>query len=67
MDFQQKNMDLAEKVYAQTKKKYELGTGSQLDINIAQNDLKAAQTNYVSALYDAVVSRVDYLKAIGKL
>jgi outer membrane protein TolC len=67
MDFQQKNMDLAEKVYAQTKKKYELGTGSQLDINIAQNDLKAAQTNYVSALYDAVVARVDYLKAIGKL
>ncbi len=40
MDFQKKNMELAEKVYQQTKKKYEIGTGSQMEINTAQTDLK---------------------------
>lgn len=67
MDFQKKNMTLAEKVYEQTKKKYEIGTGSATDINTAQTDLKAAQTNYVQALYDAIIAKIDFLKATGKL
>jgi outer membrane protein TolC len=67
MDFQKKNMELAEKIYQQTKKKYEVGTGSQLEIVVAQTDLKTAQTNYVSALYDAIIAKVDFLKATGKL
>ena len=67
MDFQKKNMELAEKVYQQTKKKYETGTGSQTEINAAQTDLKAAQTNYITALYDAIIAKVDFLKATGKL
>ncbi|MGL1386218.1 TolC family protein, partial [Vibrio parahaemolyticus] len=53
MDFQKQNMELAEKVYAQTKKKYEVGTGSNTEINAADVDLKTAQSNYISALYDA--------------
>ncbi len=67
LDYQRKNMTLAENVYQQTKKKYEVGTGSQTEINTAQADLKLAQTNYITALYDAVVARIDYLKALGKL
>lgn len=67
MDYQKKNMALAQKVYDQTKKKYEVGAGSQTEINTAQTDLKAAQTNYISALYDAVVAKIDFLKATGKL
>jgi len=67
MDFQKKNMELAEKVFQQTKKKYEMGTGSQIEIIAAQTDLKAAQTNYVSAQYDAIIAKIDYLKATGKL
>ncbi len=67
MDFQKKNMALAEKVYNQTKKKYEIGTGSSTEINTAQLDLKTAQTNYISALYDAIIAKVDFLKATGKL
>lgn len=67
VDFQKTNMALAEKVYQQTKKKYETGTGSNTEINAADVDLKAAQTNYISALYDAIIARVDYLTAIGKL
>ena len=67
MDFQRRNMELAEKVYQQTKKKYEIGTGSQIEIIAAQTELKSAQTNYISALYDAVIAKIDYQKATGKL
>lgn len=67
LDYQKKNMALADTVYQQTKKKYEVGTGSQTEINSAQTDLKLAQTNYINALYDAIIARIDYLKATGKL
>jgi outer membrane protein len=67
MDFQQKNLDLAQKVYLQIKKKYEMGLGSQTEINLAQNEWKAAQTNFTAALSDAIIARIDWLKATGKL
>lgn len=67
MDYQKKNMALAEKVYQQTKKKYEIGTGSQMEINTAQTDMKTAQTNYITALYDAIIAKIDFMKATGKL
>jgi outer membrane protein TolC len=67
LDAQQQNLQLAEAVYSQVKKKYELGVGSQTEINIAQNEWKAAQTNYVTALSDAMMARIDWLKATGKL
>ena len=67
MDFQKKNMALAELVYNQTKKKYEIGTGDATAINAAQVDLKTAQTNYITALYEAIIAKVDFLKATGKL
>jgi outer membrane protein len=67
MDFQKQNMQLAENVYNQTKKKFEVGTGSNTEINAAQTDLVTAQTNYVNALYSAIIAKVDYLKATGKL
>lgn len=67
MDFQKKNMALAEKIFEQTKRKYEMGTGSQMEINTAQTEMKTAQTNYITALYDAIIAKVDFLKATGKL
>jgi len=67
LDYQKSNMALAQKVYDQTKKKYEIGTGSQLEINQTRVDLETAQTNYYNALYSAVVARVDFLKATGQL
>ncbi|OQP66023.1 transporter [Niastella vici] len=67
MDEQTKNMQLAEAVYNQTKIKYEQGLGSNLEITNADTDMREAQTNYFNALYDAIIARIDYLKAIGKL
>jgi outer membrane protein len=64
---QEKNKDLAEKVYLQTKKKFESGLASQTDINAAQLNMRGAQANYIDALYDAVVARIDFQKATGKL
>jgi len=67
LDYQKKNMDLSERVYQQTRKKYEQGLGSNIEITTALSDQKTAQANYFNALYNAVIARVDYLTAIGKL
>lgn len=67
MDSQKKNMELAEQVYNTTKLKYEQGLGSNQEIYNAQTELKVAQNNYYGALYDAIIARIDFLKAAGKL
>jgi outer membrane protein TolC len=67
MEYQRKNMQLAEQVYDQTKLKYEQGLGSNLEITNSQAELTTAQNNYYSALYDAIIARVDFLRATGKL
>jgi outer membrane protein len=67
MQFQKKNMSLAETVYHQTKKKFETGTGSNTEMTAAQADLVTAQNNYMNALYSALIAKVDLLKASGKL
>ncbi len=67
MDNQEKNMELAEKVFNTTKKKYEQGLGSNQEIYNAQTELKVAQNNYYSAFYDAIIAKIDFLKATGKL
>ncbi len=67
MEFQERNMRLAEEVYNQTKLKYDQGLGSNLEITNAQAEMIAAQNNYYAALYDAIVANVDFLRATGKL
>ena len=67
VQFQKKNMQLAETVYSQTKKKFETGTGSNTEISAAQADLVSAQNNFMNALYSALIAKVDLLKASGKL
>ena len=67
MDNQKQNTVLAENVYNTTKKKYEQGLGSNQEIYNAQTELKAAQNNYYSSLYDAITAKIDWLKAAGKL
>ncbi len=67
MDSQKKNIELAENVYNTTKLKYEQGLGSNQEIYTAQTELKVAQNNYYSSVYDAITAKIDYLKATGKL
>lgn len=67
IDNQKQNVLLAEKVYNTTKLKFEQGLGDNQEIYNAQAELKVAQNNYYSALYDAIVAKIDYMKAAGKL
>jgi outer membrane protein len=67
MDNQKQNTVLAENVYNTTKKKYEQGLAKNEEIYNAQAELKIAQTNYYSSLYDAITAKIDWLKAAGKL
>ncbi|RAJ85880.1 outer membrane protein TolC [Chitinophaga dinghuensis] len=64
---QEKNMALAEDVYRTTRVKYREGVGSSLEMSTAESDLLTAQNNYFTALYNAVVAKIDLLKAYGKL
>jgi len=64
---QDDNMKLAERVYNTTKSKYEQGVGSNTDLLNAQSALKESQTNYLSALYDAMIAQTDYLNATGQI
>lgn len=64
---QKENVALAEKVYNTTKLKYEQGLGSNMEIYNAETELKMAQNNYYGALYDAVIAKIDFQKAVGQL
>lgn len=67
MDAQKRNIELAQSVYQSTKLKYEQGLGSNQEISTAQADLVTAQNNYYGSIYDAIISKIDYLQASGKL
>ena len=64
---QKRNMQLAQHVFDVAQKKYEQGVGSNLEITNAQTALKEAQTNYYNAVYDMIVSKIDFQKATGTL
>ena len=64
---QKENQQLAANIARVTKVKYEQGVGSSLEVTDAENSLRTAQTNYYSALFDAMVAKVDLDKAYGKL
>jgi outer membrane protein TolC len=67
LEAQEKNMELAQDVYHTTQIKYREGVGSSLEMTTAENDLLTAQNNYFTALFNAIVAKVDLLKSYGKL
>jgi outer membrane protein len=67
LDIQERNQQLAERVYATTKKKFEQGLGSSFEVLQADADFQLAQSNYFNALYNATVARIGYLSSLGKL
>jgi outer membrane protein TolC len=66
-DAQKRNLALSEKVLAQTQKKYQQGLGSNIEITNAQTEFKNAQTNFFNAMYTAIIAKVDFLNAVGKI
>ncbi len=67
LDMQDRNRELAQRVYNTTKIKFEQGLGSSFEVLQADTDFQTAEANYFNALYDAIVAKISYLRAIGKL
>ena len=64
---QQENVQLADHVYRAAKIKYAAGVGSNTEVVDADTALTQAQTNYHTALYNALIAKVELEKAYGKL
>lgn len=67
LDNQRRNMDLAQEVLRVTRIKYEQGVGSSIEVTSAETALKEAQNNYITALYDLLINRVNMDKALGRI
>jgi outer membrane protein len=67
LDAQQRNVQLAENVYNTTKKKFESGIGSSFEVLQADNDWQTAQSNYFTGLYNAIIAKISFQSALGKL
>ncbi len=63
---QRDNLELAQKIYDVTQIKYKEGVGSSLERSAAEQDLYTTQQNYINALYDLLIAKVDLEKALGK-
>lgn len=67
LENQRRNMDLAKEVLRVTKVKYDQGVGSSLEVTTAETSLKEAQNNYINALYDMLINKVNLDKALGNI
>jgi outer membrane protein TolC len=62
---QKQNMDLAQEIYKMANMKFTEGVGSSLEIVQSETELKNAQINYLNALYDLVIAKIEYQKSLG--
>jgi outer membrane protein len=66
LESQQKNVALAERIYATTQTKYKNGVGSSLETSTAEQQLYQSQFNLRSAQYDLIVAQKALQIALGK-
>ena len=67
IELQKKSQDLAESISNTTKIKFKEGIGSSFEMINAESELTEANTNYLNALYEINVARIDLNKALGIL
>lgn len=67
LENQKRNMELAQEVLRVTKIKYEQGVGSSIEVTTAETSLKESQNNYINALYDLLINKVNMDKALGRI
>ena len=63
---QRRNKELAERIYDQVNTKFREGVGSTVEILSAETELKNAQIQYLNALYELSLSKIDLKKALGQ-
>lgn len=64
---QENNMNLTQGVYDRIQYKFDSGVASSLDLLSAENELQQAQNNYIDALLNAMLSKVDLQQAMGRI
>lgn len=62
---QQKNLDLAQRIFNTTQTKYKAGIGSSFEMVQAEQSLYAAQQTLMNARFDLLTARVAIKKALG--
>jgi outer membrane protein TolC len=67
MKEQKANLELANEISRVTRVKYQQGVGSNLEVLNAESSIKESQANYFTALYNALVAKVELEKANGTL
>lgn len=64
---QKANLDLANEISRVTRVKYTQGIGSNLEVLNAETSIKESQGNYFTALYNALIAKVELAKSNGTL
>ena len=67
LNTQRKSRDLAQEVLNVSKIKYQQGVGSSIEVTQAETDLENTNNQYIQALYNALISKVDQDKAYGRI
>ncbi|MFD2872174.1 TolC family protein [Mucilaginibacter ximonensis] len=67
LENQKRSRELAQEVLRVTKIKYQQGVGSNIEVTQAQTDLESADNQYIQALYNALISKVDLDKAYARI
>ncbi|MEO0473049.1 MAG: TolC family protein [Bacteroidota bacterium] len=62
----ERNKQLAQRVFDVSTIKYREGVGSSLELNDSESQLKEAESNYLSGLFQYLISRVELSKAKGE-
>lgn len=65
LDVQRENIELAERVFNNSKIKYEEGVGSSIELVDADRSLKESQTNYYNTIFEAILAKIDLDSAKG--
>lgn len=63
---QKDNFSLAQDIYNKSSLKLKEGVGSTLELTNADNDLKQAQTNYLTSIYNWLNAQIELKRAVGK-
>lgn len=66
IEIQQRTIRTAERSYEITRLRFREGIGSQLELADAELQLNKAKTNYLQAVYDYLIARVECDKALGR-
>ncbi|GAA4102470.1 TolC family protein [Mucilaginibacter panaciglaebae] len=67
LDNQKRSRELAQEVLRVSKIKYQQGVGSNIEVTQAQTELESADNQYIQALYNALISKVDLDKAYARI